>query len=256
MSLQDALQYRAEAVIWFLFDVLPPIMMAFLWLAAYEGQASVAGYGLGEMLLYTLGVMVLRNVITTHAEWAIDFDIRQGVLSNNLVRPFNTWTLWFLLDTAWRGVRGLLVGPVVLGCLVWLLPYLEAPTVDWRRLPLLVVSLALAYLVCFFSKCCVGFMSFWLTDIFGVSGLWEIAAYIFGGMLVPLDLLPTPLRAVAAILPFQYIYYVPLSLMLGRLEGTELILALAVQLGWVAALALLAWAIWRRGLRRYEAFGG
>ncbi len=74
--------------------------------------------------------------------------------------------------------------------------------------------------------------------------------------LLPLELLPGPLQAVAAAMPFQYIYYVPLSLLLGRLEGGELWIALAAQGGWLAGLTLLALALWRRGLRRYEAVGG
>jgi ABC-2 type transport system permease protein len=75
-------------------------------------------------------------------------------------------------------------------------------------------------------------------------------------MLLPLELLPDSLRVVAWALPFQYIYYVPMSVLLGRLDGNELWSALAVQAAWAAALALLARAVWRRGLRRYEAVGG
>ena len=256
MVLQEALQYRAESVIWFLFDVSGPIMMAFLWLAAYEGQASVAGYDLSSMLLYTLGVMVLRSMIDTHIEWDVNSQIREGTLSMHLVRPFNVWGLWFLTGTAWRAMRVMLVTPVLLGCLVWLGPYLRASELGWERAPLLVLAVGLAYLVSFFLKLCIGFTAFWLTEMFGILALVEVTSVVFGGMLLPLDLLPPALRALAAALPFQYIYYVPLSVMLGRLDGAELWTALAIQVGWAAALGLLAYAIWRRGLRRYEAFGG
>ncbi len=92
--------------------------------------------------------------------------------------------------------------------------------------------------------------------MFGILALVEVTSVVFGGMLLPLDLLPPSLRAVATALPFQYIYYVPLSAMLGRLEGADLLTALANQAAWAAALGLLAYAIWRRGLQRYEAFGG
>jgi viologen exporter family transport system permease protein len=256
LVLQEALQYRAESVIWFLFDIVPPIMMAFLWLAAYEGQASVAGYDLGSMLLYTLGVMALRNMIDTHIEWDVNSQIREGTLSMHLVRPFNVWGLWFLTGTAWRAMRVMLVTPVLAGCLVWLAPYLQPPELGWELAPLLVLSIALAYLVSFFLKLCVGFTAFWLTEMFGILALVEVTSVVFGGMLLPLDLLPPSLRAVAAALPFQYIYYVPLSAMLGRLEGADFLWALVGQAAWAAALGLLAYAIWRRGLQRYEAFGG
>lgn len=256
MSLQEALQYRAEALIWTLFDVLPPIMMAFLWLAAYEGQASVAGYDLGTMLIYTVGVMVLRAAITTHAEWDIARQVREGTLSIHLVRPMSPWTLWLVSGVAWRTMRLLIVTPIMIGCLVWLVPHLEAPNIGPDRLPLLALSVVLGFWICFFVKLCIGFLSFWLTEITGVLTLYEVTAYVFGGVLLPLDLLPTALRDASTLLPFASIYYVPLAVLLGRLEGPDLATALAAQLGWTVGLGLLAYILWRRGLRHYEAVGG
>lgn len=256
MGLQEALQYRAESAIWFLFDILPPIMMAFLWLTAYESQASIAGYDLASMLLYTVGVMVLRTMITSHCEYAIDYEVRQGILSNYLVRPFNPWTFWFVIETAWKVVRGILLTPVLIVSLIWLSPYLRLPEIGPERLGLLLVSVVLAYVLCFFVKLSLGFLCFWLTDVGGLGTFYEVVVYVFGGVLLPLELLPEPLRVVAGALPLQYIYYVPLSIMLGRLEGAAVWTALAAQLGWIGTLGLLSLALWRNGLRRYEAVGG
>jgi ABC-2 type transport system permease protein len=256
ITLQEALQYRVEAAIWFLFDILPPIMMAFLWLAAYESQASVAGYDLSSMLLYTLGVMILRTVITAHTEWGIDHEIRQGILSTYLVRPFSYWAFCFVAETAWKAVRAMLITPVLIACLIWLGPHLRMPALGWSQVPPLLLSLVLAYVLCFFVKLCLGFLCFWATDIGGIATLYEVVVYVFGGVLLPLDLLPEPLQAVAAALPLRYIYYVPLSLLLGRLDGPGAWAALATQLGWIGVMALVAGVLWRHGLRRYEAVGG
>src|SRR5687768_5765560 len=91
LSIADAIQYRVESAIYFLYEMLPPIMMAFVWLAVYQEQTTVAGYAQGEMLAYTIGVMVLRGTVTLHVEWALDHEIRQGLLSVQLIRPFNYW---------------------------------------------------------------------------------------------------------------------------------------------------------------------
>ncbi|MGE3913901.1 MAG: hypothetical protein AB7K36_31445, partial [Chloroflexota bacterium] len=75
ISVQDSIQNRVESSIWFLYEILPPLMMAALWLAAYEDQADVAGYSLPEMLAYTVGVMVLRSVVTVYTEYNMDDQI-------------------------------------------------------------------------------------------------------------------------------------------------------------------------------------
>jgi ABC-2 type transport system permease protein len=256
LSLQEAFQYRAESVIWFLFDVGPPIMMAFVWLTAYEGQASVAGFTLSEMLLYTMGVMVLRTVLTAHIEWAIDHEARQGILSAWLVKPFDVWLQYFAGELAWKVLRAVLVTPVLLGCLLWLAPHLERPPLDPAGGLLLAWSLMIGYLVCWVLKLCIGMLTFWATDINGFTTLYEVVANVFGGVLIPLALLPGPLQAVAMALPLRAIYDVPLGIMLGRLDGDALVLGLLSQVGWLAALWLLARVLWRRGLKRYEAFGG
>ena len=256
LSLQEAIQYRVESAIYFLYDVLPPIMMAFVWLSAYEGQADIAGFDQAEMLLYTVGVMVLRTMLTAHVEWAIDHEVRQGILSTYLVKPFNVWIEWFCGELAWKVVRATFITPVLIGTLVWLGPELTLPPLDAGRVVLLLASIVLGYLVCFFLKLCVGFLNFWTTDISGIMTLYEVVAAVFGGILVPLVLLPSALYAVALVLPLRAIYDVPLSIFLGRLDGPDLWWSLLSQVGWVVALVLVARFLWHRGLRRYEAVGG
>lgn len=256
IALQEAMQYRVEAAIWFLFDILPPIMMAFLWLAAYEEQASVAGFSLAEMLAYTVGVMVLRTLITSHIEWGMDWEIRQGLLSTYLVKPFSVWAFWFTGELAWKVVRALLIAPVLAVCLVWLGPSLGTVSVPPERLPLLLVSVVLGYLVCFFLKLCLGFVNFWTNDIGGPATLYEVVASVVGGVLVPLALLPGWLQTMALALPIQAIYNVPLAILLGKELGAAPWTGLAVQLGWIVVLWALALLLWRAGLRRYESVGG
>ena len=256
LSLQEAIQYRVESAIYFLYDVLPPIMMAFVWLTAYEGQAQVAGFSLSQMLVYTVGVMVLRTMLTAHIEWAIDHEVRQGILSTYLVKPFSVWGQWFVGELAWKLVRAALLTPVLIGILLWLGPELALPPLDAGRLLLLLASLALGYVVCFTLKLCLGMITFWSTDINGLMTLYEVVAAVFGGILVPLALLPEPLHGVAMALPLRAIYDVPLTIFLGRLDGPALWWSLLSQAAWCVALALLARFLWRRGLRRYEAVGG
>lgn len=255
ISIQDALQNRVESAIWFLYEILPPIMMSAVWLAAYEGQDRVAGYSLAEMLAYTIGVMVLRTVITSYPEYGIDAEIRDGTLSNLLIRPLNVWAYWFVDTLGWKTFRNLLSVPVVIACLVWLGPQLSSVEIRLDRLPALAVSLVLATLVCFLSKLCLACTGFWTNDIVGASTLYDLVAGALGGLLIPIALLPEWLQSVARLLPIQAIYNVPLSIMLGKEGGASPWLGVLLQAGWVVVLWGLAHVLWRAGLRQYEAVG-
>jgi ABC-2 type transport system permease protein len=256
LALQEAMQYRIESGIWFLWDVLPPIAMAFLWLTAFRDQQVVAGYDQSEMLLYTVGVMVLRTMITAHTEWSLDYEIRQGLLSTYLVKPFNVWGYWFAGESAWKVMRALWLTPVLVGCLIWLWPFISPARLPLDRLPLLLVSVVLGYVVCFFMKLCLGFVGFWTNDITGTTTLYEVTANIVGGVIVPLALLPGWLRTVASFLPIQAVYNIPLSILLAKDADVDPLVGIAIQLGWIVGLWLLALVMWRAGLRRYESVGG
>lgn len=256
ISIQDSIQNRVESSIWFLYETLPPLMMAALWLAAYQDQTSVAGYSLAEMLAYTVGVMVLRTVVTSHIEYGIDEQIRQGTLSNYLVRPFNIWGFWLVDSLGWKTFRNLLTVPVVIGALIWLGPELAQLSVPPERWPALGLSVLLAAGVCFFLKLCLGFIGFWTNDIYGIATVYEVTASVFGGTLVPLALMPEWLQMIARLLPIQAIYAVPLAVILGKTDGADVWWGVLLQLGWIAVLWMLALVLWRAGLRQYEAVGG
>jgi ABC-2 type transport system permease protein len=231
-------------------------MMASVWLAAYQDQASVAGYSLAEMLAYTVGALVLRTVITVYIEYGIDVQIRDGTLSNLLTRPLNVWGYWFVDSLGWKTFRNILTVPVVVGCLLWLGPQITTLTIPLDRLPLLAVSVLLAALVCFFLKLCIACTSFWTNDIYGVSTLYDLMSSVLGGVLIPIVLLPGWLQTVARLLPIQAIYSVPLTILLDKTDGASPWLGIMLQLGWIVVLWALALVLWRAGLRQYTSVGG
>jgi ABC-2 type transport system permease protein len=82
--------------------------------------------------------------------------------------------------------------------------------------------------------------------------------YFLSGHMVPLDLLPDGLRRLLECLPFQYMAYFPAKVLLGTSDMTtaKLVTGLGIQSAWVALFLLLSRILYRRGLRRYSAFGG
>jgi ABC-2 type transport system permease protein len=256
LAFQDALQYRIEGLIWCLFDVLPPFMMVFVWVAAYRENELVGGYTLASMLGYYLGLALLRNVLTTNPEWDVADAVRNGKLALLLLRPLDPWGYWLVGDIPWRLIRLVMVAPFMLIAMVLLGGQIQ-PIVPGIEMALaLTLSLPLAFLLCYLLKLLIGFAAFWLLEINALAGLFDVAVYIFGGTIVPLELLPDWLRGVAALLPFKYIYAYPLALALGRVGGEDIWRGLAVQALWTTGLFLLARLIWRGGLRRFEAVGG
>jgi ABC-type uncharacterized transport system permease subunit len=71
-------------------------------------------------------------------------------------------------------------------------------------------------------------------------------------MLIPLELLPDALQRVSWLLPFLAMAYAPARLAAGHLEPS----LLAIQLGWLLAVSLIAARVFAAGERRLTAVGG
>ena len=64
------------------------------------------------------------------------------------------------------------------------------------------------------------------------------------------------LLKVLEVLPFHYLAYFPAMVYMEKKQGTDLIVGLAIELGWAVGLILLSRWLYKLGLRRYSAFGG
>ena len=57
------------------------------------------------------------------------------------------------------------------------------------------------------------------------------------------------------LLPFRAMLGTPVEIAAGRLAGLDALRAIGLQCGWCVVIVALARFAWRRGVRRYEAFG-
>jgi ABC-type uncharacterized transport system permease subunit len=131
---------------------------------------------------------------------------------------------------------------------VW--PPLRVELVVWP------ISLVLAMAV----MACLWFLAhsvaFWAEHNVGSLHLMLWPHTLFGGLFVPLDFFPEPLRLLADVLPFRAALYTPVALLAGRLTGPDLLFGLVHQVLWLVALLWLASAVEARGVRRVVAHGG
>jgi len=112
-------------------------------------------------------------------------------------------------------------------------------------------------------------LAFWLLEISTFIFILFAFEYIASGHLFPLDLLPSAfvhagvspamaqgLYDFLMLTPFPYQLYFPVSVYMGKITGPALWSGLLTQLVWVMLAYSFARFMWRRGVRRYSAFGG
>jgi ABC-2 type transport system permease protein len=125
--------------------------------------------------------------------------------------------------------------------------------VAWALLPL---ALAGAWAITFLAMSLIGVLAFYFESAGSVFEIWMGLFGVFSGYLVPLDLFPPWLTALARMLPFRYMLAFPVEMMTGLLPRSQALAELGIQWIFVAGLFTLVSLAWRRGLRRFSSVGG
>lgn len=242
------LAYRAEMVIWILSATMPLVMLA-LW-DAVAADGPLGRYGQAEFARYFTITVLVRQLTSCWVLWELNYAIRHGRLSTMLLKPAGALSTNLADTLAALPIRGLVLLPI-LGGLVWWRPEI-AFSPDLGTVAAFVLSTLLALALNWAVQCCIGMLAFWFDQTQGVFAAWFAVWALFSGYLVPADLLGD-LSGVARWLPFYSGMGAPIDLLMGTTQTP--LATLGAQLGWIAAMAVLASLLWRRGLVRYGAFG-
>jgi len=99
-------------------------------------------------------------------------------------------------------------------------------------------------------------LAFWMLEISTFIFILFAFEYIASGHLFPLDLFPLALQHALCFTPFPSMLSTPIGIYMGKISGLGIGQGLLRQLLWLLLAYGLARFAWRRGIRKYAAFGG
>lgn len=260
-SIEERLVYRADFAFATLVRFLPIVTQVFLWSAIYQAkgpqdQKTINGYTFGDMVAYSLLVMVGRAFssmpgLTT----GIARDIRDGAIKKFLVQPIDLLDYLF-----WHRVAHKLVYYFVaflpFGFVFWLCRNYFREWPDAWVLSGAFASLILAFLIGFLIESLMGLCAFWFLEVSSLVFVYMLFSYFLSGHMLPLDWLPAPYGDAIQWLPFKYLAFVPAATLLNKYNHQQLAIELVQGAIWVLILFVLNRLALSRGLRRYSAYGG
>jgi ABC-2 type transport system permease protein len=184
----------------------------------------------------------------------MNFEIRDGTLAMRLLRPVHPLAAYTCESLASMPMRALISLPVAAVLLA--VVGRDAVTHDPLLWAIWAVSVAGGWLISLFVNFVVGCTAFFAESSMKLMDAWLVFYFVLSGYLVPIDLFPSALRAVVDWLPFRYQIGFPVELMTGALTPAQALLALLRQWLWVGIGAGATAFMWRRGLRKFAAYGG
>ncbi|MBN1624721.1 MAG: ABC-2 family transporter protein [Clostridia bacterium] len=252
-DLHGEMVFRSNFFMGILKVFLKAALLLALWTALYTGKDSIEGINLGTMVFYALASIVFSLFISSNIENTISSDIMSGNIAMGIAGPVAYPKLIVIRQLAFTGVNltlriipyGLCLLPIVL---------IMKPEINFSFM--LIISLLLSYVLFILYQMIFGFIAFWTMEVSGVIEARNAAMLVFSGSMIPLWFFPEWLFSIARFLPFQATFHIPLSMLIGKLEGQAAFDALVVQVIWLFIFLLICILVWRKARRKVVVNGG
>jgi ABC-2 type transport system permease protein len=266
ISLEERLVYRGDFALGTLMRFLPIVTQVFLWTAVFSAtsRGDIAGYSRNDIVAYYLLTMLTRAFSSMPGlATGIARSVRDGSVKKFLIQPVDYVSFLLAARVAHKLVY-YAVAALPFALVFFLCRSYFPPIPDATTIAAFLVSLVLSFLLGFFMEATLGMLGFWFMEVSSIVFGYMLVQYLLSGHMFPIDLLRTVPTGISGVsladlvhwLPFEYTAYFSSAIWLGKVRGADLATSLAIEAGWVVVMAVACRIAWRRGTRRYSAFGG
>jgi ABC-2 type transport system permease protein len=247
-------QYRANLLMYLLFWLVSPIVFLSVWTTVANSQGSVQGLSANDFSTYYLALLIVDNLTTEITIHLLAYKIQDGTLAGELLKPVHPiLTNTLMNNLAFKALMLMVLIPVwVVLCLLF---QPDFGNVTPQALLLAVPAIALGFGISFLFGAVITCVAFWTTRVYALHEFYSALFVLFGGLFVPLDLLPPLIQQIAQYLPFQLRIYFPIQLILGKLPPDVIARDFALQVIWFLIGLALFRLVWSRGVKRFSAVG-
>ncbi len=180
-----------------------------LWKVVYGDSTSlIDGFTINMIVWY---LVMTEAIVTSQSKLLeeIGNEVRSGDIANSLNKPYNYILFKYFAGLGTTFVRFFVTFTV--GSIVTLI-FIGGMPINVVNLPLIFLVVFMAITINFLMMVLLGIFAFWLEDARALSFIYQKFVFVFGGMLLPLELFPQWLGNISKILPFSYVAYHPAKL--------------------------------------------
>ncbi|MCA9487060.1 MAG: ABC-2 family transporter protein [Candidatus Woesearchaeota archaeon] len=252
IGLKNSLYYKSSLILEIFFTFFVLLFLFSFWeTLAKEGVSFVTS----SFIVYILLAFAINN--TLYLEWSfIDIIKSEGGtavkdLTYLLIRNISPFT-YNVKSRAWSLLTFTIIFLFILlfNAITKLISFNY-----WHILPFIFFVLLTYFLISYLSLI-VSYFAFWFDEAWAFGyAFFLIISFTSGGML-PLYIMPDWLQTTLSFLPFQYLAYIPVQVLLEEYTWKQYASLCAVGLFWLFVLGALNTFLYKQGLKKFESQGG
>lgn len=249
ISVLDVFQYRFDFLMTNLKYALSILLMTFVWIAVSQNSTQIT-QTIQELAAYFLAGTFIYSLSNFHTN-QIEDDIRLGGLNKYLVKPLSPF--WFyLINQSGVVILEMIFKVILFSPLLW---WLRTEFTSGWQFGLFLLFLPSIYLFAYFLLTSISQMCFWIQEAYSLRWAVTITSRFLAGFFAPLYFFPEWFQQLSPFLPFQYLAFFPIQLIVGKIPFFQGVMGLGVLWFWIIIWGWLNRWQWHQGIIKFEGAG-
>lgn|GEM_PF-693411 len=224
-----------------------------VWSSIFTMQSSdeIARYSLSSLILYYMFITIIEYIINPYCTitYEMYIDARESRMDIYMTKPLS-YVYYRYIEKASTLVPGYVI--YALACMA-LMQYKNISVWNFIESSITIVTGTIIMYVLF---AIIGTLAFRHENILTLrDNIWNIIK-LLSGVIIPIAMYPAPLDIVARVLPFRYIYALPIEIILDTLGEEEILVQIGLSIVWALVLTCILVNQWRTSVREYTSQGG
>ena len=252
--LMEEMEFEFDFILSVILTCANILFFIFFWSCVYGIETIIDGVGFEKMIVYSVTSNIITELFEIEVAQRINGSVKSGNIAYLFVKPINLKSYWLSIDlgiTMVNLIRCLIpIGLMVIYSIV------IKVDISCFQVILFLFSTVFSYLILWKISLAIGLISIWYNELGTIEQLKEIIVLMLSGSFVPLWFFPKWIQILSNFLPFQYIYQVPLGILIGKYTGTEIIAKIIYQIVWYVFLKIISDKMYSRACNKISVQGG
>lgn len=255
VSYKESIAFRSVTIFSLFAGPILFLVQYSIWTALYANQTSINGLTLNQMLTYFSYTLIINYLIWDQADMNLQHLIMSGKFSVFLLKPVDYFYYAFCMKVG-HLANSLFLESIPVFCILFFIFKIDLMPVYplWTLL-----SLVLSFFMMLLLNLVTGILGFWITKIQSLGRFLKLLRDLLSGVFIPLNFFPHGIQLVFLFLPFQYITYVPIRVILGSYELGSYTISIPqivlYQLIYTVLMFIVARLLWRVSIVKFSGVG-
>lgn len=258
MRILKGLQYRVAALAGVSTQFFWGFMFIMIFEAFYSSTSNPQPISLRELIQV---IWLQQSFLAIVMLWFRDSELINLITSGNiayeLCRPADLYSFWYAKLIGQRLSAAMLrCFPIIIVAALLPYPYNFGLPETAMAFVLFLITLILGLVLIVAISMLMYISIFYTMSGIGSLLMFGVFGEFFSGLIIPVPLMPEPLKKLVYILPFRYTSDLPFRIYAGNIGTKEALISVGVQLLWISIIVICGKLWMNRALRRVVIQGG